>query len=87
MIIIQDVDPELAAKREAKKKAELAKKTTTKPGEGRLSVKICPYFRNVSSPAGSDLVASDDEDECLTPKVCACVWKDCAGCVRFGWIY
>jgi hypothetical protein len=48
------------AAREAKKKAELAKKTTTKPGEGRLSVKICPYFRNVSSSAGS-VVATHTE--------------------------
>lgn len=51
---------ELAAKkealkqaREAKKKALEAEKTKTKPGQGRVSFKICPYFRNVSSSVGS----------------------------------
>ena len=40
----------------------------------------------LSSPAGSDLEASDDEGGCMTPKVCAYVWMDCSGCVCFGWI-
>lgn len=51
---------ELAAKkdalkkaREEKKKALEAEKTKTKPGEGRISFKICPFFRNVNGSVGS----------------------------------
>jgi len=43
----------LKKEREAKQKALEAKKTQTKPGEGRVSFKICPYFRNVSQSVGS----------------------------------
>ena len=39
--------------REAKQKKREAQRMVTKPGQGRISFKVCPYFRNVSSSVGS----------------------------------
>lgn len=54
---------ELAARRaaEAKKKAdEEAKKRAVKPGEGRLTVRICPGFKNTPEAIGT-LIATHQE--------------------------
>ena len=51
---------EIAAKKEAKRKAKEAKKKKVKPGEGRLHVRICPFFKNTDDSVAT-LIAVNRE--------------------------
>ena len=60
---LADKKEALKKAREAKKKALEAEKTKTKPGQGRVSFKICPYFRNVSGSVGSIIATHTETKE------------------------
>jgi len=49
-----------AKKKAAEKAAKAAAKTATKPGEGKLVVRICPFFKNIPEAIGTIIAVNQE---------------------------